>query len=98
MELPIYLDHAATTPVSREVVDAMLPYFTEFYGNASAIHSLGAAAREAVEVAREAVAAALNASPEEIVFTSGGTESDNAALRGAASARATHGRHLLTTA
>jgi len=76
----------------------MLPYFTEFYGNASAIHSLGAAAREAVECARESVADALNASPEEIVFTSGGTESDNAALRGAAASRAKVGRHLLTTA
>src|SRR5690349_20075112 len=98
MELPIYLDHAATTPVAREVLDAMLPYFTEFYGNASAIHSLGAAAREAVECARESVADALNASPEEIVFTSGGTESDNAALRGSAASRAKVGRHLLTTA
>ena len=80
MELPIYLDHAATTPTAPEVVNAMLPYFTQYYGNASAIHSLGTAAREGVEEARESVARALNASPEEIVFTSGGTESDNAAV------------------
>src|SRR5690348_3361494 len=98
MELPIYLDHAATAPVARDVLDAMLPYFTDYYGNASAIHSLGAAAREAVETARESVAAAMNASPEEIVFTSGGTESDNSAIRGAASCSSNRGRHLLTTA
>jgi cysteine desulfurase len=98
MELPVYLAHAATTPVRPEVVSAMLPYFTEHYGNASAIHSLGAAARAGVEEARESVARALNAAPEEIVFTSGGTESDNAALRGAAAAHPGGGRHLISTA
>jgi cysteine desulfurase len=76
----------------------MLPYFTELYGNASAIHSLGSAAREAVEAARESVAQALHATPEEIVFTSGGTESDNAAIRGAAEAQSARGRHLLCSA
>src|SRR5205823_3794636 len=98
MKLPIYMDHAATTPAAPEVVEAMLPYFTEYYGNASAVHSLGTAAREAVENARELTARALNATPDEIVFTSGGTESDNAALRGIALARYSRGRHLLTTA
>jgi len=98
MQLPVYLDHAATTPTSEEVVAAMLPYFTQYYGNASAIHSLGAAARDAVESARDSVARALNASPEEIVFTSGGTESDNAALRGAAAANSAKGRHILCSA
>jgi cysteine desulfurase len=98
MDFPIYLDHAATTPAADEVVSAMLPYFSQFYGNASAIHSLGAAARDAVESAREAVAQGLNASAEEIVFTSGGTESDNAALKGAAAARGATCRHLLSTA
>jgi cysteine desulfurase len=97
MNLPVYLDHAATTPVAPEVVEAMLPYFTEYYGNPSAIHSLGLAAREAVENAREIVAEGLNASPEEIVFTSGGTESDNMALRGLAEANRSKGRHLLST-
>lgn len=97
MQLPVYLDHAATTPVAPEVVEAMLPYFTEYYGNPSAIHSVGLAAREAVENAREIVAEGLNAFPEEIVFTSGGTESDNMALRGIVEANSTKGRHLLTT-
>ena len=98
MELPIYMDHAATTPAADEVVQAMLPYFTQYYGNASAVHSLGAAARDAVENAREITAHTLNAAPEEIVFTSGGTESDNAALRGIAYAHSAKGRHLVSTA
>lgn len=78
----IYLDHAATTPVRPEVLAAMMPYFTEEYGNASALHSAGQAGREAVEAARTNVAALIGAEPEEIYFTSGGTESDNQALRG----------------
>ena len=98
MELPIYLDHAATTPASEDVVSAMLPYFTQYYGNSSAIHALGSAARDAVEVSRDTVARMLNAAPEEIVFTSGGTESDNAALRGIAGAYSDRGRHLLCSA
>ncbi len=96
MELPVYLDHSATTPVAPAVLEAMLPYFTERFGNSSALYSVGMAAREGVENAREILADALHASPEEIVFTSGGTESDNMALRGAAEAT-THRRHLLTT-
>ena len=96
MQLPVYLDHAATTPVAPAVLEAMLPYFSERYGNPSALYSLGMAAHEAVEAAREVVAEALHASPEEIVFTSGGTESNNAAVRGVA-VNSARGRHLLTT-
>ena len=96
MDLPVYLDHAATTPVLREVVEAMLPYYTEYYGNPSALHQVGMGAREGVEQAREIVADLLNASPDEIVFTSGGTESDNTAIFGIARANQQQGRHLLT--
>ncbi len=96
MELPVYLDHSATTPVAPEVLEEMLPYFTERFGNASALYSVGMAARDGVENAREILADALHASPEEIVFTSGGTEADNMALRGAAEANPQR-RHLLTT-
>ena len=78
----VYFDHAATTPVDPRVLDEMLPYFTERYGNPSEIHRLGREARTAVEVARARVAAALGASEREIVFTSGGTEGDNLALSG----------------
>ncbi|MCS6775787.1 MAG: cysteine desulfurase family protein [Chloroherpetonaceae bacterium] len=97
MEFPIYLDHAATTPTHPAVVEAMLPYFTDCYGNPATLYSVGAMAQDAVESARERVAAALNAFPEEILFTSGGTESDNAAIRGIALAHSDRGRHLLTT-
>ena len=97
MQLPVYLDHAATTPVLPAVLEAMMPYFTDFYGNPSAIHQVGMAAREGVEIARETVAELLNASPEEIIFTSGGTESNNTAIFGVARASVSRGRHLLTT-
>ncbi len=96
MELPVYLDHSATTPVAPAVLEEMLPYFTERFGNASALYSVGMAARDGVENAREILAAALHASPEEIIFTSGGTEANNMALRGAAEADPQR-RHLLTT-
>lgn len=96
MELPVYLDHSATTPVAPAVLEEMLPYFTNRFGNSSALYSVGMAARDGVENAREIIAAALNASPDEIFFTSGGTESDNMALRGAAEADRLR-RHLLTT-
>ncbi|MBC7529109.1 MAG: cysteine desulfurase [Chthonomonadaceae bacterium] len=95
MQLPIYLDHAATTPVRPEVIEAMMPYFTEAYGNPSTLYSVGMSAREAVEDAREAIAETLNATPEEIVFTSGGTEANNSAIRGIAE-YAGKG-HLITT-
>jgi len=80
----IYLDHAATTPVDREVLLEMLPYFTRFYGNPSSLHNDGAMAHDALEKARERVSSIINASPDEIVFTSGGTESDNLAIKGIA--------------
>lgn len=80
----VYLDHSATTPTDPRVVEAMLPYFTEWYGNASSSHSFGRKAESAVEHAREVVAGVLNCRPAEIVFTSGGSESDNLAIRGAA--------------
>jgi cysteine desulfurase len=84
MDLPVYLDYSATTPVDPRVAAAMLPYFSESFGNPSSIHRHGQAAEAAVESARETVAAALNCRPDEIVFTSCGSESDNLALRGAA--------------
>jgi cysteine desulfurase len=96
MQLPVYLDHAATTPVLPAVLEAMIPYFTDFYGNPSALHQVGMAARDGVDTARETLAELLNASPDEIVFTSGGTESDNAAIFGVARASVERGRHLLT--
>jgi len=96
----VYLDYNSTTPVAPEVLDAMLPYLSDSYGNASSIHSSGQHARNAVEHARESVAALINAKPAEIVFTSGGTEADNLAILGAVeAARHAHPRpHIITTA
>lgn len=94
----IYLDHAATTAVAPAVLEAMLPYCTQVYGNPSSIHSTGRDAKKAVENARRQVAAALHAqSPQEIYFTSGGSESDNWAIKGAAFAHQSRGKHLITT-
>lgn len=93
----IYLDHNASTPVRAEVLEAMLPYFSEHYGNASSAHAFGQEARGAVEEARAKVAALVNASPNEIVFTSGGTESDNMGVLGAARALAGAGRHVVVS-
>src|SRR5689334_11061933 len=84
MELPVYLDHAATTPVAPEVLADMLPYFSQVYGNPATLYAAGAQAREAVDGAREAIAEEIGASPEEVYFTSGGTEADNWALKGIA--------------
>ncbi|WP_022834480.1 cysteine desulfurase family protein [Salisaeta longa] len=95
--MAIYLDHAATTPLDRAVLAAMEPYLLEHFGNASSVHGRGRQARVAVEEARERVAAALGAEPSEVVFTSGGTESDNLALKGALRARAADGRTRLVT-
>src|SRR5258708_35377923 len=97
MQLPVYLDHAATTPVSPEVLAEMLPYFSEVFENPAAIYTPGAEARSAVDEARETIADAIGARPEEIFFTSGGTESNNWALKGAAAAHGTSKRHILTT-
>jgi cysteine desulfurase len=93
----IYLDHAATTPLDAEVLDAMLPYLRDQYGNASSVHAMGRQARFAVEESRERMARGLGAEPAEIIFTSGGTESDNFAIKGALSARRSEGRSQLIT-
>ncbi|QYZ78595.1 cysteine desulfurase NifS [Methanofollis formosanus] len=93
-----YFDHAATTPTHPEVVAAMLPYFTEHFGNPSSLYGLADESREAVDRARGQVAAALGASPAEIFFTAGGTESDNWALKGVALANREKGDHIITTA
>ena len=93
----IYLDNAATTKTAPEVVDAMLPYFSEYYGNASTIYSLGAESKKAMDHARQTIADSLGAKPEEIYFTDGGSESDNWALKATAEAYASKGKHIITT-
>lgn len=96
----IYLDHSATTPLDPRVLDAMLPYFTEQYGNSMALHSFGREAERAIDAARATVAAQLNCIPRQVVFTSGGSESDNLALRGPAMAAHAHNQPftLITSA
>jgi cysteine desulfurase len=91
------MDHAATTFIKPEVVEIMLPFLKEHFGNPSSLYSIGGEAKEAVETAREKVARALGAKPEEIYFTSGGTESDNWAVKGTAFARRNKGKHIITT-
>ena len=99
MEKPIYFDNAATTPLDTEVAQRMLPFFSECYGNADSPHAFGRKAMVAVDCARDAVAAALNAKPSEIYFTSGGTEADNWAILGGARAKRKEGRtHVLISA
>jgi cysteine desulfurase len=93
----IYMDHSATTPVALEVLDAMVPYFNIKYGNASSLHSFGREAREALEESRVTVAGVLKAKPDEIIFTSGGTESDNLAIKGIAHRYQDKGKHIITT-
>ncbi len=99
MAAPIYLDHSATTPVDPRVLEAMLPYFCERYGNPSSVYSLGREARKALDDARQTVAEILHASPQEIVFTGSGTEADNLAIKGVAQAARAEGKgnHLITT-
>ncbi len=94
----IYFDHAGTTPMDERVLQAMLPYFTQLYGNASSVHTVGQEARYALDAARERVARVLNCRNREVVFTSGGTESDNSAIRGAAYALEETGKHVITAA
>ncbi|MDP6670667.1 MAG: cysteine desulfurase family protein, partial [archaeon] len=93
----IYLDHAATTPLDKRVLEEMTPFFSEKYGNASSLHSFGREAREAVEKARETVASAINAEPREIIFNSGGTEGDNTAIQEIAYPNRKKGKHIVTT-
>jgi cysteine desulfurase len=94
----IYMDHAATTPTRPEVVEAMLPYFHERFGNPSSLYSIARESKKVVESARETIARALGADPKEIFFTSGGTESDNWALKGIACANRKKGDHIITSA
>ena len=93
----IYLDNAATTRTAPEVVEAMIPFFTEMYGNPSAIYSLGSAGKKAINEARRTIAGAIGAKPEEIYFTAGGTEADNWAVKAAAESRSGKGKHIITT-
>src|SRR5918998_6139717 len=93
----VYLDHSATTPVDPRVVEAMLPFLTAKFGNPSSVHFYGQEARAAVDRARREVAGLIGARPNEVVFTSGGTESNNLAVRGHCEQNAEHGRHVITT-
>ena len=93
----IYLDHAATTAVRKEVLEEMIPYFNEKYGNPSSIYSVGTDAKEAIELSREKVAKAINANIDEMYFTSGGSESDNLAIKGIAYANKDKGNHIITS-
>src|SRR3972149_7093606 len=97
MNRPVYLDYNATTPVDPRVKEAMLPYLGEYFGNPSTTYIYGQRAREAVEQARAQVAGLIGAGPEEIVFTSGGSEGDNHAIIGAALTHARHGQHVITS-
>lgn len=94
----VYLDHSATTPVDQRVIAAMMPYLTEQYGNASSVHLFGQEARSAVDRARRQVASLIGARANEIVFTSGGTEANNLAIRGLCESAQSHGRHIITSA
>lgn len=98
MDKMIYLDNAATTKVADSVVDAMLPYFKEYYGNASSIYQLGAKSKEALDESREYIAGTLGAKTNEIYFTAGGSESDNWAIKATADAYAQKGKHIITSA
>ncbi len=94
---PVYFDNAATTPIDSDVLETMLPYFTENFGNADAAHQFGRNCKVAIEDAREEIARLLNAEPSEIIFTSGGTESDNAAIKGVYSALSPAGKNEIIT-
>ena len=96
----IYMDNAATTAVDKRVLEKMLPYFSEIYGNPSSLHSFGREAKKAVDTARKQVADAIGAKPEEIIFTGGGSEGDNMIIRGIAkqALKSGKGKHIITTA
>ena len=96
--MKVYLDNAATTMVRKEVVDAMIPAFTTYYGNPSSLHEYAREAEQLLDAARKDVAAIIGAKPDEIVFTGGGSESDNMALRGAVAANKKKGKHVITSA
>src|SRR2546427_7563853 len=93
----VYLDHSATTSLDPEVLQAMMPYLTEEYGNASSVYGLGQRARQAIDQARDETAAFYGVQAREVIFTSGGTEADNLALRGVARRLGDRGRHLVTS-
>ncbi|MBD3382914.1 MAG: aminotransferase class V-fold PLP-dependent enzyme, partial [candidate division Zixibacteria bacterium] len=93
----IYLDHNSTTPVDPRVIEAMLPYYRECWGNASSLHQFGRQAKAGLEESRETIAKVFNCSPDEIYFTSGGTESDNFAIKGTAYEYSDKGKHLITS-
>jgi cysteine desulfurase len=97
-KMKVYLDNGATTMMAKEVLEEMRPYYDEKYGNASSLHSFGREARAAIEKAREIIAKSINAGPDEIVFTSGGTESNNFAIKGAAFANKERGNHIIIAA
>jgi len=94
----VYLDHSATTPIDDRVLEAMLPYLTDKFGNASSVHAFGQEARAGVDRARRQVAALIGARANEIIFTSGGTEANNLAIQGICRIAAEHGRHIITSA
>src|SRR3954447_18427400 len=96
-ERTIYLDHAATTAIDARVLDAMLPYFTTEYGNASSIYTLGRHAMQAIDGAREEVAEILHCRPTELIFTGGGSEGDNLAIKGLAFTSQKKGNHIITS-
>ena len=93
----LYMDYSATTPVKKEVLDEMMPYFTENFGNASSFHTFGREAKTALDKARGQVANLINAKTNEIYFTAGGTESDNWAIEGVAFAHRNKGNHIITS-
>src|SRR5437868_3242985 len=93
----VYFDYNATTPLDPQVRERMLPFLGEIYGNASSVHRIGRAARAALDDARDQVATVIRSKPSEVIFTSGGTESDNLAIFGTARHLKSHGRHLITS-
>ena len=97
VEGTVYLDHAGTTPLDAKVLEAMIPYFSQHFGNPSSLHTVGQEARYALDEARERVAGVLNCRPREVVFTGGGTEADNAAIHGVATALHETGNHIITS-